>query len=65
MLPKEEKGADRIAEKEPEYKTNVRTGRQLESQIAIRISYSESGDTSPDSLFACSLFAILGRTHAN
>jgi hypothetical protein len=41
MLPKEEKGADRIAEKEPEYKTNVRTGRQLESQIAITRRYKK------------------------
>ena len=41
MLPKEEKCADRIAEKEPEYKTNVRTGRQLESQIAITRRYKK------------------------
>ena len=41
MLPKDEKGADRIAEKEPEYKTNVRTGRQLESQIAITRRYKK------------------------
>ena len=39
MLPKEEKGADRIAEKEPDFKTTVRTGRQLESQIAITRRY--------------------------
>ena len=41
MLPKEEKGADRIAEKKPEYKTNVRTGQQLESQIAITRRYKK------------------------
>ena len=41
MLPGDEKGADRIAEKEPEYKTNVRTGRQLESQIAITRRYKK------------------------
>ena len=41
MLPKEEKGSDRIAEKEPEFKTNVRTGRQLESQIAITRRYKK------------------------
>ena len=39
MLPKEEKAADRIAEKEPDFKTTVRTGRQLESQIAITRRY--------------------------
>ena len=39
MLPKEEKGAHPISEKEPAFKTTVRTGRQLESQIAITRGY--------------------------
>ena len=41
MLPEEEKGADRIAETEPKFKTKVRTGRQLESQIAITRKYKK------------------------
>ena len=41
MLPGEEKGADRIAETEPKFKTKVRTGRQLESQIAITRKYKK------------------------
>ena len=41
LVPKEEKSADRIAEKEPDFKTNVRTGRQLESQIAITRRYKK------------------------
>ena len=41
MLPREEKGADRIAETEPKFKTKVRTGRQLESQIAITRKYKK------------------------
>ena len=40
-LPEEEKSADRIAGKEPEFKTKVRTGRQLESQIAITRKYKK------------------------
>lgn len=39
MLPKEENGAHPISEKEPAFKTTVRTGRQLESQIAITRGY--------------------------
>ena len=41
MLPEEEKGADRIAETEPKFRTKVRTGRQLESQIAITRKYKK------------------------
>ena len=41
ILPEEEKGADRIAETEPKFKTKVRTGRQLESQIAITRKYKK------------------------
>ena len=41
MLPGEEKGADRIAETELKFKTKVRTGRQLESQIAITRKYKK------------------------
>ena len=41
MLPGEEKGADRIADTEPIFKTKVRTGRQLEAQIAITRKYKK------------------------
>lgn len=41
VLPREEKGADRIAETELKFKTKVRTGRQLESQIAITRKYKK------------------------
>ena len=39
MLPEEEKDADKIVGKELDFKTKVRTGRQLESQIAITRRY--------------------------
>ena len=42
MLPKEKKGADKIAaEEELDFKTTVRTGRQLELQIAITRGYKK------------------------
>ena len=41
MLPEEEKGADRNVEKELDFKTKVRTGRALESQIAITRRYKK------------------------
>ena len=41
MLPKEEKEAGRSAEKELVFRTKVRTGRQLESQIAITRKYKK------------------------
>ena len=41
MLPKDEQGTGRIIEKELVFKTKVRTGRQLESQIAITRKYKK------------------------
>ena len=41
MLPKEEQNADRIGAEELSFKTKVRTGKQLESQIAITRKYKK------------------------
>ena len=41
MLPKEEQGTGGIIEKELVFKTKARTGRQLESQIAITRKYKK------------------------